>query len=107
MNEVYCNMCRDSFVVDAKTRAHENNVVEVYFNCPHCGAYYVGDMLDDHGRKYRQEVRRLQKLIDAERLKNPQGSKREKQLVFQQNNLGKKIKARIDKLKKKYTKNSM
>lgn len=35
-----CDVELDDFDLEANTAAHDNSMVEVYFNCPECEAYH-------------------------------------------------------------------
>lgn len=107
MNNLTCDKCGEQFDAEPKQRKHGQDVVEVYFTCPHCQAHYTGTILDKAGRKMQRDVRKLQEQINQVRLFAPSGSEREDQLTYQLGQLGKKIAVKMEKLKKKYVKEAM
>lgn len=53
---VYCNKCKHEFEVKVKTKHIENDVEEVFFNCPHCHERYTAYYTND-------KIKQLQKIL--------------------------------------------
>lgn len=99
MINVSCDNCQKLFTIESKQRRHGKDVIELYFTCPHCRAHYTGTILDEQGRKYQRDVRKLQERIAKLRVEHPSGSAKEEQLTRQLGALGQKIANKMNKLK--------
>ena len=69
---IYCNECKYEFEPKVRTKHIENDVEEVFFNCPECHERYTAYYLND-------KIKKLQKQIK----KNPYNKYKQKQLQKQ------------------------
>lgn len=53
---VYCNKCKHGFEVKVRTKHIENDVEEVFFNCPNCNEMYTSYYLNHSIRKLQKRL---------------------------------------------------
>lgn len=70
---VECNNCKRDFETNIKIEEHENNVEEVYFDCPYCNerylAYYTNRSIRDKQKDVKEEQKKLGSKSKIERMR--------------------------------------
>lgn len=60
--KVYCDNCKLEFEIDTKERNLDDDIIEVYFICPHCNKEYISFRTNSITRKIHDELsKELQK----------------------------------------------
>lgn len=73
---IYCNECKYEFEPKIRTKHIENDVEEVFFNCPECHERYTAYYLNDEAKEIQKLIKKhwanvfkrqlLQKQLDKE-----------------------------------------
>ncbi|MBS4191755.1 hypothetical protein KHA94_16315 [Bacillus sp. FJAT-49705] len=94
----YCNEgCNNQFYLEQfKSEQLPGNIEKVFFNCPHCDHEYICYYTDLETRKLQEQMQKLHK-----RFANPNENENKNKLIKQEAKLKKKIKAGMDKTKKR------
>ena len=54
--DVKCNSCTKDFKIEIKKRAAVNDVIDLYFICPHCHAEYFAYRTTDEIERMQQKI---------------------------------------------------
>lgn len=58
MQDVQCYKCSKAFEMKLLEKAHRKDIVETYFNCPHCEKYTT-HVTDSWARQEQKEIGKL------------------------------------------------
>jgi len=58
---IICDDCKKEFLIMPIEQNHAGNIVETYFECPHCGKHYISYFTDKVIRNKQKYINKLWK----------------------------------------------